>query len=162
MRIRAAIPPVIAHGSTVTTRQIAQAAGIGEGTIFRVFADKVPASAVASGDRHEQPQHLIPVPRPVHREPAKTGHGRRPARIHRLLVSERGAQPSSASPRTSSPGFSIARSSCGTSSAGPYACLSPAQSTPSHCSVMGATLRRHAGRPHGRPDQVCAMSTKRE
>ncbi|WP_351230568.1 helix-turn-helix domain-containing protein [Streptomyces sp. NPDC002133] len=38
--IRATIPLVIAHGSTVTTRRIAQAAGIGEGTIFRVFADK--------------------------------------------------------------------------------------------------------------------------
>ncbi|MFD7439870.1 TetR/AcrR family transcriptional regulator [Streptomyces sp. NPDC059909] len=40
MIVRAAIPLVIAHGSSVTTRQIAQAAGIGEGTIFRVFADK--------------------------------------------------------------------------------------------------------------------------
>ncbi|MFH8487819.1 TetR/AcrR family transcriptional regulator [Streptomyces longisporoflavus] len=40
MIVRAALPLVIAHGSAVTTRQIAQAAGIGEGTIFRVFADK--------------------------------------------------------------------------------------------------------------------------
>ncbi|MGW6057867.1 TetR/AcrR family transcriptional regulator [Streptomyces sp. NPDC055189] len=40
MIVRAALPLVIEHGSAVTTRQVAQAAGIGEGTIFRVFADK--------------------------------------------------------------------------------------------------------------------------
>ncbi|MFJ4184046.1 TetR/AcrR family transcriptional regulator [Kitasatospora sp. NPDC089509] len=40
MIVRTALPLVIEHGSAVTTRQIAQAAGIGEGTIFRVFADK--------------------------------------------------------------------------------------------------------------------------
>ncbi|MEU8976910.1 TetR/AcrR family transcriptional regulator [Streptomyces monashensis] len=40
MIVRATLPLVIEHGSAVTTRQIARAAGIGEGTIFRVFADK--------------------------------------------------------------------------------------------------------------------------
>ncbi|MFE9391609.1 TetR/AcrR family transcriptional regulator [Streptomyces sp. NPDC006784] len=40
MIVRAALPLVIEHGSAVTSRQIARAAGIGEGTIFRVFADK--------------------------------------------------------------------------------------------------------------------------
>lgn len=40
MIVRAALPLVIEHGSSVTTRQVARAAGIGEGTIFRVFADK--------------------------------------------------------------------------------------------------------------------------
>ena len=38
--ISAALPLLATHGSTVTTRQIAEAAGIAEGTVFRAFADK--------------------------------------------------------------------------------------------------------------------------
>jgi AcrR family transcriptional regulator len=38
--IEAALPLVTEHGANVTTRQIAQAAEIAEGTVFRVFADK--------------------------------------------------------------------------------------------------------------------------
>ncbi|MEV0843306.1 TetR/AcrR family transcriptional regulator [Actinocatenispora sera] len=40
MIIAAALPLVAEHGAKVTTGQVARAAGIGEGTIFRAFADK--------------------------------------------------------------------------------------------------------------------------
>jgi len=38
--IDAAIPLMSRHGSSVTTAQVADAAGVAEGTIFRLFADK--------------------------------------------------------------------------------------------------------------------------
>jgi len=40
MIVQATLPLLLEHGEMVTTRQIADAAGIAEGTIFRVFADK--------------------------------------------------------------------------------------------------------------------------
>jgi AcrR family transcriptional regulator len=40
MIIDAMLPLLLEHGEMVTTRQVAEAAGIAEGTIFRVFADK--------------------------------------------------------------------------------------------------------------------------
>jgi AcrR family transcriptional regulator len=40
MIVAATLPLVAEYGAAVTTSQIARAAGIGEGTIFRVFADK--------------------------------------------------------------------------------------------------------------------------
>lgn len=38
--VEATLPLLMEHGLAVTTRQIAEAAGIAEGTIFRVFPDK--------------------------------------------------------------------------------------------------------------------------
>ncbi|MFF0739471.1 TetR/AcrR family transcriptional regulator [Streptomyces sp. NPDC004111] len=40
MIVAAALPLVVEYGAAVTTAKIARAAGIGEGTIFRVFEDK--------------------------------------------------------------------------------------------------------------------------
>ncbi len=40
MIIDSMLPLLLEHGEMVTTRQVAEAAGIAEGTIFRVFADK--------------------------------------------------------------------------------------------------------------------------
>lgn len=40
MIVAATLPLLLEHGDRVTTRQIAEAAGVAEGTIFRAFADK--------------------------------------------------------------------------------------------------------------------------
>src|ERR1700726_1404324 len=40
MIIAATLPLLVEHGEMVTTHDIAEAAGIAEGTIFRVFANK--------------------------------------------------------------------------------------------------------------------------
>src|SRR5690348_11660248 len=40
MIVTAALPLLVEYGATVSTAQIAKAAGIGEATIFRAFADK--------------------------------------------------------------------------------------------------------------------------
>jgi AcrR family transcriptional regulator len=40
MIVEASLPLLLTHGEMVTTHQIAEAAGIAEGTIFRVFASK--------------------------------------------------------------------------------------------------------------------------
>ncbi|MFD8491880.1 TetR/AcrR family transcriptional regulator [Amycolatopsis sp. NPDC059657] len=40
MIVRSVLPLLIEHGAAITTSQIAKAACIGEGTIFRVFKDK--------------------------------------------------------------------------------------------------------------------------
>lgn len=37
----AVVPLLVEHGAAVTTRQLAEAAGVAEGTLFRVFDDKV-------------------------------------------------------------------------------------------------------------------------
>lgn len=56
--VAATLPLLIEHGRQVTTRQIAQASGVAEGTIFRVFPDKdalVEATVTAALD----PQPLL-------------------------------------------------------------------------------------------------------
>src|SRR4051794_1612046 len=40
MIVAVALPLLLEHGERLTTRQIAEAAGIAEGTIFRAFSDK--------------------------------------------------------------------------------------------------------------------------
>ena len=40
MIVAATLPLLLEHGDRVTSRQIAEAAGIAEGTVFRAFADK--------------------------------------------------------------------------------------------------------------------------
>lgn len=59
--VAATLPLLIEHGEMVTTRQIADAAGIAEGTIFRVFADKdavIAAAVDAALDTGPLEEHL--------------------------------------------------------------------------------------------------------
>jgi AcrR family transcriptional regulator len=64
--VAAALPLLLEHGDRVTSRQIAEAAGIAEGTIFRVFADKdeiivAVLEAALDPDRFEQALGTIPA-----------------------------------------------------------------------------------------------------
>ncbi len=62
--VEAAIPLLVDRGSSVTTKQIAEAAGIAEGTIFRVFPDKaalIIAAVKASVDPEPVQQELAQI-----------------------------------------------------------------------------------------------------
>lgn len=54
----AAIPLIAEHGLKVTTKQIAQAAGVAEGTIFRVFTDKTELIQAAINSAFDPEQNL--------------------------------------------------------------------------------------------------------
>src|SRR3954453_17414594 len=61
MIVAAALPLVAEHGAALTTATVARAAGIGEATIFRVFADKdeLLAACTADGVRPDTPLDSI-------------------------------------------------------------------------------------------------------
>ncbi|MFT5204013.1 MAG: AcrR family transcriptional regulator [Candidatus Aldehydirespiratoraceae bacterium] len=63
--IKATLPLLLEHGELVTTRQIAEAAGVAEGTIFRVFKDKrelLAAAITAALDMGELDRRLEAIP----------------------------------------------------------------------------------------------------
>ena len=64
MIVEAMLPLLLEHGEMVTTRQVAEAAGIAEGTIFRVFADKdelIAAVVERAADRSTIEQALAAI-----------------------------------------------------------------------------------------------------
>lgn len=76
MIIDSVIPLLVGHGRQVTTKQIAESAGVAEGTIFRAFGDKeslVKAAIEKRLDPTELQQSLadidpaLPLERKVHR-----------------------------------------------------------------------------------------------
>ena len=56
--LEATVPLLREHGASVTTRQIADAAGVAEGTLFRVFDDKV-AIIVAAIAKALDPEPIV-------------------------------------------------------------------------------------------------------
>lgn len=61
--ITAAVPLLIEHGRAVTTRQIAQAAGVSEGTLFNIFEGKDQLIDAAVEDALFSPEYLRSIRR---------------------------------------------------------------------------------------------------
>ncbi len=65
MIVAATLPLLLEHGDRVTSKQIAEAAGIAEGTVFRAFADKdelIVAVIEAAIDRQPLERALAAIP----------------------------------------------------------------------------------------------------
>lgn len=60
MIVHAVLPLLMEHGTAVTTSQIARAAGIGEGTIFRAFKDKDELFTACTAEAL-RPDHVLDV-----------------------------------------------------------------------------------------------------
>jgi AcrR family transcriptional regulator len=76
MIVAATLPLLLEHGDRVTSRQIAEAAGIAEGTIFRAFADKdeiIAAVIEAALDPGPLEAALSDIPRDLAFEDALAG-----------------------------------------------------------------------------------------
>ena len=76
MIVAATLPLLLEHGDRVTSRQIAEAAGIAEGTIFRAFADKdeiIAAVIEAALDPEPLEAALSGIPRALAFEDALAG-----------------------------------------------------------------------------------------
>ncbi|GIE14714.1 TetR family transcriptional regulator [Paractinoplanes ferrugineus] len=70
MIVAAAVPLLMEHGAAVSTHQIAKAAGIGEATVFRAFADKdellsACVAAVLRNDRVLAELDDVPLDQPL-------------------------------------------------------------------------------------------------
>ncbi len=65
MIVEATLPLLLEHGDRVTSKQIAEAAGIAEGTVFRAFADKdelIVAVIESAIDTHPLERALATIP----------------------------------------------------------------------------------------------------
>ena len=106
--IAATLPLLRKHGQAVTTRQIAEACGIGEGTVFRVFTDKAELIDACLGAAFDQSPTLTQLaaidrglPLPARLEAAVDVLQRRLSSVIELLIALGFPQPPEPGERTS-------------------------------------------------------------